>query len=133
MISGGHHADAESCAATRDLQLEIKKAASDMSSMANFLLALFESVLDGYLVRTGRKALSLFGWKSNSFIEVLIGLVIWVIVGWLLLLAVTAALGNTMTTSMSCFGMSVSRLNEGHPSRPQARHSSPRGQGGAAG
>ena len=59
--------------------------------MADFLLALIESVLDGYLARTGRKALSIFGWKSNSFVEVLIGLVVWVIVGWLLLLAVTAA------------------------------------------
>jgi hypothetical protein len=63
--------------------------------MANFLLALFESVLDGHLARTGRKGLSLFGWKSYSFVEILIGLVVWVIVGWLLLLAVTAALWAT--------------------------------------
>ena len=51
------------------------------------ILAAFELLVQ----HTGKKVLSLWGRKSNSFVELLIGLVVWSVVG-LLLTAIIAAL-----------------------------------------
>ena len=59
--------------------------------MVDFLLALAEVFLDGVLTRTGRGVLSLVGWKSNIFVEALLGLFLWVM-GVVLLLAVMVSL-----------------------------------------
>jgi len=63
------------------------------ADITGLILALFESALDVLLARTGRKALSLFGRKSNLLVEVLVGLVVWVAMGMLLLAAIGAHWG----------------------------------------
>jgi hypothetical protein len=53
--------------------------------------ALIQAALELLAQHTGRKVLSLWGRRSNPFIELLIGLVVWSVAG-LLLVAVIAAL-----------------------------------------
>jgi hypothetical protein len=55
--------------------------------MGDSLWTLFTAFLEGYLADTGRWVLSLFGWKSNWFVETLLGFIIW-IAGVALLIAV---------------------------------------------
>ena len=53
--------------------------------------ALIQAAFELLVQHTGKKALSLWGRKSNPFIELLVGLVVWSVAG-LLLVAITAAL-----------------------------------------
>jgi hypothetical protein len=53
--------------------------------------ALIQAAFELLVLYTGKKALSLWGRKSNPFLELLIGLVVWSVAG-LLLAAVIAAL-----------------------------------------
>jgi hypothetical protein len=59
--------------------------------MPDSLWTLFTAFLEGYLADTGRWVLLLFGWKSNWFVEILLGLVVW-IAGVALLIAALALL-----------------------------------------
>jgi hypothetical protein len=56
-------------------------------TIAQFILAIIEAVFDVLLVRTGRRALSLFGRKSNTIVETLIGILILAAAGMLLVAA----------------------------------------------
>ena len=53
--------------------------------MAEFVFrmigAAIEAAIDALIASTGKKVLSLCGVKSNLFVEVLIGLIFWAIVG----------------------------------------------------
>jgi hypothetical protein len=53
--------------------------------MAEFVFrvigAVIEALLDALIARTGKSVLSSWGLKSNLFVEVLIGLVVWAIMG----------------------------------------------------
>jgi hypothetical protein len=60
-------------------------------TVVRFIGALIQAALELLIQHTGKKVLSLWGRKSNPFIELLIGLVVWSTVG-LLLVAVVAAL-----------------------------------------
>lgn len=60
-------------------------------TVVRFIGALIQAALELLIQHTGKKVLSLSGRKSNPFIELLIGLVVWSTVG-LLLVAVVAAL-----------------------------------------
>ena len=52
---------------------------------------LFQAAFELLIQQTGRKVLSLWSWKSNFFVELLVGLVVWSVAG-LFLVAVIAAL-----------------------------------------
>jgi uncharacterized protein (DUF3084 family) len=56
-------------------------------TIVQFILGVVEAVFDVLLVRTGRTALSLFGRKSNTIVETLVGILILAAVGMLLLVA----------------------------------------------
>jgi hypothetical protein len=60
-------------------------------TVVRFIGALIQAALELLIQHTGKKVLSLWGRKSNLFIELLIGLVVWSTAG-LLLVAVIAAL-----------------------------------------
>ena len=60
-------------------------------TIVRFIGALIQAAFELFVQHTGKKALSLWGRKSNPFIELLIGLVVWSVAG-LLLVAVIAAL-----------------------------------------
>lgn len=62
-------------------------------TVVRFIGALIQAALELLIQHTGKKILSLWGRKSNPFIELLIGLVVWSTVG-LLLVAVVAALAD---------------------------------------
>jgi hypothetical protein len=51
-----------------------------MTGMADFLIALAEVLLEGYLTRTGRRVLSLVDLKTNVLAETFLGLLIWILV-----------------------------------------------------
>jgi hypothetical protein len=56
-------------------------------TIVQFILGVVEAVFDVFLTRTGRRALSLFGRKSNAIVETFIGLLILAAAGMLLLVA----------------------------------------------
>jgi hypothetical protein len=60
-------------------------------TVVRFIGALIQAALELLIQHTGKRVLSLWGRKSNPFIELLIGLVAWSTAG-LLLVAVVAAL-----------------------------------------
>jgi hypothetical protein len=60
-------------------------------TVVRFIGALIQAALELLIQHTGKKVLSLWGRKSNPFIELLIGMVVWSTAG-LLLVAIIAAL-----------------------------------------
>jgi L-alanine-DL-glutamate epimerase-like enolase superfamily enzyme len=60
-------------------------------TVVHLIGALIQAALELLAQHTGRKVLSLWGGRSNPFIELLIGLVVWSVAG-LLLVAIIAAL-----------------------------------------
>jgi hypothetical protein len=56
-------------------------------TIVQVILGVVEEVLDVLFARTGRRALSLFGRKSNATVETLVGILILAAVGMLLLIA----------------------------------------------
>jgi hypothetical protein len=56
-------------------------------TIVQFILGIVEAVFDVLFARAGRRALSLFGRKSNAIVETLIGLLILAAAGMLLLVA----------------------------------------------
>jgi hypothetical protein len=52
--------------------------------------AVLEALLDVLIAHTGKRVLSLWGLKSSLFVEVLIGLVVWAIIGIVLTVLITA-------------------------------------------
>lgn len=49
------------------------------------------ALLDALIAHTGKRVLSFWRLKSNLFLEVLIGLVVWAIIGIVLTVFITAA------------------------------------------
>jgi len=60
-------------------------------TILRIIMAAIDVALELLVQHTGRKVLSLLGRKSNPFIELLVGLALWSVVG-LFLVAVIAAL-----------------------------------------
>jgi len=60
-------------------------------TILRFIMAAIGVALELLVQHTGKKVLSLWGRKSNPFIELLVGLVVWSVAG-LFLVAVIAAL-----------------------------------------
>jgi hypothetical protein len=62
--------------------------------MAEFIFraigAALEALLDALIAHTGKRVLSFWRLKSNLFVEVLIGLVVWAIIGIVLTVFITA-------------------------------------------
>ncbi len=50
-----------------------------MVGMADIVAGLLQALLEGLLTITGRWVLSLFGLKSNTLAETLLGLLIWML------------------------------------------------------
>ena len=45
--------------------------------MADIIFGFIEALFEGFITATGRRSLSLVGWKANRFVETLLGLVVW--------------------------------------------------------
>jgi hypothetical protein len=60
-------------------------------TILRIITAAIGAALELLVQRTGKKVLSLWGHKSNPFIELLVGLVVWSVAG-LFLVAIIAAL-----------------------------------------
>jgi hypothetical protein len=58
-------------------------------TILRFIVAAIDVVLELLVQHTGKKVLSLWGRKSNPFIELLVGLVVWSVAG-LFLVAMTS-------------------------------------------
>jgi hypothetical protein len=59
-------------------------------AVARLIGALIQAAFELLVQHTGKKVLSLWGRKSNPFIELLIGLVVWSAAGLLMVAAITA-------------------------------------------
>jgi hypothetical protein len=55
-----------------------------------FIMAAIDVALELLVQHTGKRVLSLWGRKSNPFIEVLVGLAVWTVAGLFLVAAIAA-------------------------------------------
>jgi hypothetical protein len=49
-------------------------------TIANFIVGVIQAIIEALITHTGAKVLAFFGGKSNSFVEAVIGLLVWALV-----------------------------------------------------
>jgi hypothetical protein len=49
-------------------------------TIANFIVGVIQAIIEALITHTGATVLAFFGRKSNSFVEAVIGLLVWALV-----------------------------------------------------
>jgi hypothetical protein len=49
-------------------------------TIANFIVGVIQAIIEALITHTGARVLAFFDWKSNSFVEAVVGLLVWALV-----------------------------------------------------